>query len=291
MMDPMADNDHQPPPPAEPPPAEAAPPPAPVPVEQPAPPPAVRAPTEITPEQVRQFQEFQQFQELMRKAADDGLQPPATPPPPGFLQPWGPPPKQPSAPVRFLKALAGKIVTGIIVVLLLVVGGYLAIDYFFGADEEQGPASETGGRGPQGNRIYSTNPYEAVRQIYDYIAQNRDGVKDTNLVCLKFTEDAAERFAGNLGYPDCEAAVIAVSEEVTDPDAYAESMPSASQEEVTGDIIRISSCEDNIRGGIEGGPPLGVFTATKIEGSVGGQWIISGHDTEPACELAPTTTP
>jgi hypothetical protein len=290
----MADNDHQPPPPAEPTPAEAAPPPAPVPAEEPvappAPPPAVRAPTEITPEQVRQFQEFQQFQELMRKAADDGLQPPATPPPPGLLQPWGPPPKQPSAPVRFLKALAGKIVTAVIVVALLALGGYFAIDYFFGKDNEDQSADKTGGQGPQGNIVFPRNPYEAVRQIYDFTAQNRDGVKDTNLVCLKFTEEARAQFAENLGYADCDAAVRGLSEEVTDPNAYAESMPSGTPDEITGTTIRISSCDDSYEG-IQGGPSLGLFTLTQIEGSVGGQWIISGHQTE-TCDpgLSPPTS-
>src|SRR5690242_3576735 len=73
-----------------------------------APPPAPRVPTDITPEQVRQFQEFQRFQELMREQAEKGLPPGA--PPPGFLQPWGQPPKQ-SLPKRLLKAAVGKIIT------------------------------------------------------------------------------------------------------------------------------------------------------------------------------------
>lgn len=321
MMDPMADNEHQPPAPAEGQPAGAAPgeqsvpppagpadlaaatppagtavpyqpaPPAvpPAPAAMPAaPPPAVRAPTEITPDQVRQFQEFQQFQELMRQQADQGFPPPATPPPPGFLQPWGPPPKKPSAPVRFLKALGGKIVTAVLVVALLALGGLWAIDQFFGKDNEDQSADKTGGQGPQGNIVFPRNPYEAVRQIYDFTAQNRDGVKDTNLVCLKFTEDARAQFAENLGYTNCDEAVRALSEEVTDPNAYAESMPSATQAEITGTTIRISSCEDSYEG-IQGGPPLGVFTLTQVEGSVGGQWIISGHQTE-TCDPSPSTS-
>lgn len=301
----MADNEHPQEPPAAPPPASEQPAqditpllPAPPPAapgglppalahDQGAPPPAVRAPTEVTPDQVRQFQEFQQFQELMRQQADQGFKSPTTPPPPGFLQPWGPPPKKPSAPVRFLKALGGKIVTAVLVAALLVLGGYFAIDYFFGKDNEDQSADKTGGQGPQGNIVFPRNPYEAVRQIYDFTAQNRDGVKDTNLVCLKFTEDARAQFAENLGYADCDEAVRALSEEVTDPNAYAESMPSASQDEITGTTILISSCDDSYEG-IQGGPSLGVFTLTQIEGSVGGQWIISGHRTE---TCTPTSSP
>src|SRR5262245_63695148 len=100
MMEPVADNEHQREQPPAFPPADPA-----------APPPALRQPTEITPEQVRQFQEFQRFQELMRTAADEGM-PPGNPPP-GLLQPWGPPPPKPSLPKRLLKAAVSKIVTGL----------------------------------------------------------------------------------------------------------------------------------------------------------------------------------
>lgn len=294
----MSDNEHPPPAPAhsaDEPPQQAPNPPAPIPVEQspPAPvepagpPPAVRAPTEVTPDQVRQFQEFQHFQELMRQQAEQGFEPPTTPPPPGFLQPWGPPPKQPSAPVRFLKALAGKIVTAVIVVALLALGGYFAIDYFFGQDNEDQSADKTGGGGTDTNIVFDRNPYEMVRKVYDYTAQNRDGVKDTNLVCLRFTEEARAQFAENMGYADCDAAIRALSEEVTDPNAYAESMPSATADEITETTVRISSCDDSYDG-IQGGPSLGAFTVSQIEGSKDGQWIISGHRTE---TCTPGSTP
>lgn len=294
----MADNEHPPPAPAGPPthsvdgpPQQAPNPPAPIPFEDPAPPPAVRAPTEVTPDQVRQFQEFQHFQELMRQQADQGFPPPATPPPPGSLQPWGPPPKRPSAPVRFIKALGGKIVTAVLVVALLGLGGLWAIDHFFGKDNEDQSADKTGGGGTDTNIVFDRNPYEMVRKVYDYTAQNRDGVKDTNLVCLRFTEEARAQFAENMGYTDCDAAIRALSEDVTDPNAYAESMPSATADDLTATTVRISSCEDSYEG-IQGGPSLGVFTVSQIEGSKDGQWIISGHQTE-TCDARgmPGTTP
>ncbi|MFC4853813.1 hypothetical protein [Actinophytocola glycyrrhizae] len=243
-----------------------------------APPPAVREPTDITPDQVRQFQEFQRFQELMREQAEKGL-PPGSPPP-GLLQPWGPPPPRESLPKRLLKSAVSKIVTGLVVLAILVLGGYLAIDYFFGENHDQLPASQTGGGKTRDNLILDTNPYETVRKIYHHIANGENGVPEQ--VCLRF-QDRGEEFAEDMGYADCTAAVRGLAGEVTDSNAYAESMPSYTTTEVPGEQIRISSCEDNIRGGIQGGPALGVFTVSKIAGSKGGQWIITGHQTEPAC--------
>lgn len=247
-----------------------------------APPPAVREPTDITPEQVRQFQEFQRFQELMRDQADKGF-PPADVPP-GFLQPWGPPPPKESFGKRLLKSAISKVVTGLVVLAILTLGAWLAIDHFLGEDRDQPPASQTGGGKTTDNLILDQNPYETVRKIYHHIANGENGVPEQ--VCLRF-QDRGQKFADDMGFPDCTAAVRGLAREVTDSNAYAESMPSYTTTKVPGEQIRISSCEDNVRGGIEGGPALGVFTVSKIEGSKGGQWIITDHATEPAC---PTTS-
>jgi hypothetical protein len=249
----------------------------------PAPPPALRSPTEITPDQVRQFQEFQRFQELMKDAAERGL-PPGTPPP-GLLQPWGPPPPKQSLPKRMLKAAIGKIITGLIFLALLVAAGYFAIDYFFGPDLDQPTASQTGGGKTEDNLILDTNPYETVRKIYHHIANGDRGVPEQ--VCLRF-EDRGKKFAADMGYSDCTEAVRGLAAQVTNADAYAESMPSYRSDSAPTDEIVISSCEDNIRGGIQGGPPLGVFTVKKIKKSEGGQWIITDHETEPPCTTTST---
>ena len=91
-----------------------------------APPPAVREPTEITPDQVRQFQEFQRFQELMREQAEKGF-PPGNPPP-GLLQPWGPPPPKESLGKRLLKSAISKIVTGLVVLAILIFSAFILYD-------------------------------------------------------------------------------------------------------------------------------------------------------------------
>ncbi len=271
MMDPVADNEQQREQPAGSPPADPA-----------APPPAVRPPTDITPDQVRQFQEFQRFQQLMRDSAEQG-----GPPPQGLLPPWTQPPPKPSLPKRMLKAAVGKIITGLVVLAILVVGGYLAIDYFFGEDHDQLPASQTGGGKTTDNLILDTNPYETVRKVYHHIANGTSGVPEQ--VCLRF-QDKGKQFAADMGYDNCTDAVHGLAAKVTDADAYAESMPSykTNFDPSTASEIRISSCDDNIRGGIQGGPPLGVFTVKKIQGSRAGQWIITGHENEPACTPPPT---
>jgi hypothetical protein len=272
MMDPVADNEHPREQPAAPPSADP-----------PAPPPAVRPPTEITPEQVRQFQEFQQFQELKRQQAEKGL-PPGTPPP-GALQPWGPPPPKESLPKRLLKATISKIVTGLVVLAILTLAAWFAIDYFLTPDLDQPPASETGGGKAETNLIYDTSPFETVRKIYHHIANGERGVPEQ--VCLRFT-DRGKKFADDMGYDNCTDAVHGLAAQVTDADAYAESMPSYSTTTAPTEEAQISSCADS-RGGIKGGPPLGRFTVEKIQGSKGGQWIITGHETESPCATVPTT--
>jgi len=289
----MADNEHQPPAPRDEPPGSV--PSAQPPAQPAAQPPALRAPTEITPEQVRQFQEFQQFQELMRQQAEQGL-PPGTPPPPGFLQPWGPPqppPKRPSAPKRFLKAMAGKIVTGVVVLLILVAAGYFAIDYFFGENRDQLPASQTGGGKAETNLIFETSPRSAVSKVYDDIAQG-----DAKSACSRFTDDARAQFTENMSqYGNTCGAIVTTIHEAVAADRmkseYANPWIPSSALPVGGDSVSVSSCAIEVNGG----PRLGLLTLSKIpksEAAGGGeaQWIVSAHAAEPvSCGGALSTTP
>jgi hypothetical protein len=246
-------------------------------------------PAGVDPETFRQFQEFQRFQELMREQAARGL-PPGTPPPPGFLQPWGQPPKQ-SLPKRLLKATLNKIGTVLLVLAVLAVlgiGGFFALAHFLSEDNSDHPvAHDTGGGKAKENLIYDTNPFETVRKVYHHIANGEKGVPEQ--VCLRF-QDGGAKFAADMGYDNCTAAVHGLAAKVTDADAYAESMPSykTTFDPNSATEITISSCADNIRGGIQGGPSLGVFTVKKIQGSRGGQWIIADHENEPTCAISPT---
>jgi hypothetical protein len=298
MMEPVADNEHPPPGPPGgaqyPPPAG---PPVPVPpepgdelsVRPPAEPvPASPPPPPIDPEAVRQFQQFQQFQELLRQQQEQGFQQ-GTPPPPGFLQPWGPPPKRRPAWQRALRTIAGKLVTAAVVALLLAGVGYFAIDYFFGGPPEQAPAHEIGGGKAEDNLIFETNPRIAVQRIYDDIAQG-----DPTSACGRFTEEARAQFADHLHqfggscvdivetiHADVEAARM--KNEYANPDNL-----SAVAFTPESETVSVSSCEL----GVQGGPPLGMLTLGKIAKSEGGQWIVTRHEAETgACAQTPTTTP
>lgn len=278
MMVPVADNEH--PREQEP----AAPPPA---VREPTDVPAVREPTDITPDQVRQFQEFQRFQELMRQQADEGFPPPATPP--THLQPWGPPPPPPpSLPKRLLKAAVGKLVTGLVVLLVLIAAGYFAIDYFFGENHDQLPASQTGGGKAETNLIYETTPANAVRKIYDDIAQG-----DWKYACGRFDDHARAEFTEHLSQygSTCKDIVLTIHEQVAADKMkaeYGDPWVPGSAVPLTGDTVAISSCDIEV----VGGPRLGLLTVSKIERSKGGQWIVSAHASEPEdCGGTVSTTP
>lgn len=294
MMEFVADNEHPPPgaPDAEPtPPAGLS-------AARPEPPgelsvrrPDVPATPPIDPEAVRQFQEFQQFQqfqELMRQQQEQGF-PQGTPPPPGSLQPWGPPPKQRPWWQRTLRSIAGKIATAVIVVLLLAGVGWFAIDYFLGGPPQQAPAHEIGGGKTEDTLLFETDPRNAVQKIYDDIAQG-----DPESACQRFTPDARAEFTDHLHRygASCEEIVQAIHTTVADarmkneyanPDKLTSVTLRPTDEPVT-----VSSCAL----GVTGGPPLGALTVSKIERSEGGQYIVTRHESEPAdCAGVPTAPP
>ncbi|WP_460397943.1 hypothetical protein [Actinophytocola sediminis] len=287
----MADNEHQVPgpqpgpPPAAPPPAQPA-----DPTEAPTPPrgelviPPPTAPAPIDERQVREFQQFQQFQELMRREKERGF-PQGEPPPPGFLQPWGPQPAKQNPVKRALNAIVGKIVTAVIVALLLIGAGYFAIDYFFGGPPSQPPASQIGGQKTKDRLLFEKNPRSAVRRVYENIAMG-----DQPGTCDRFTEDARAQFTA--AFPalgdSCESVVDGLKAQVTEgmKDEYANPWIPAAAAAPTGDTATVSSCEFDVTGG----PRLGRFTLGVIEGSLDGQWIVTGYEQE-NCQTDPSTPP
>jgi hypothetical protein len=253
-----------------------------VPAEDAAPPPATRPPTEITPEEIRKFQEFQRFQELMREQAEKGF-PPGNPPP-GLLQPWGQPPPKESFGKRLLKATISKIVTGLVVLAVLVIAGYLAVDYFFGENLDDHPkASEVGGGKATTNLIFETTPRNAVLKVYDDVAQG-----DAESACSRFTDDARDEFARNMAEygNSCAQIVMTIHNTIAAnkmKSEYANPWIPGSAVPPNGDTVAVSSCAMEVTGG----PRLGLLTLSKIPNSedAGGgdaQWIVSGHQAEPA---------
>jgi hypothetical protein len=253
----------------------------------------------IDEEQLRQFQQFQQFQDYLKfseaQRQSGGTLVPQQPQPPVPQQARQPattsgsqdlvptPPPKIKAP-RWLKRLGGKILGWIIV--LVVIGLALNWGYhrlFPSTANDNRPAAETGGGKYHTNHVYSKLPYEAVRIVYQNVANGQ--VLDA---CGRFDEPVQQKFATDLGFADCQQAILGLHKQVqvTAKNAYAESIPSSISEPIPGNTFVISSC----RFGIKGGPALGAFQVTKVED---GQWLITGHSTEPdPCPApSPTTSP
>jgi hypothetical protein len=244
-------------------------------------------------EQLRQFQQFQQFQdylkfsEAQREGGGELVSQPSAPHqnwlpqpsggPRGELVPAGSPRRK--APT-WLKRLGGKILGWIVALVIIGIALYWGYHKLFpsSADDNR-PAAETGGGTYHTNHVFSKQPYEAVRIVYQKIGQ---GLVDD--ACGRFDEATQQKFATDLGFGDCKLAVEGLAPQVNSKNAYAESMPSSISEPIPGNTFTISSC----RFGIHGGPALGAFTVTKVDG---GQWLITGHANEPNPCPSPSPSP
>ncbi|WP_158881356.1 hypothetical protein [Amycolatopsis anabasis] len=274
-------------------------------------------PQQLDPEQLRQFQQFQQFQEFLRfteaqkqggeltpaqaqqpvPGADPGQQAwlPAQPPPPG-----GPPQARPDtlpAPLprpkapRWLKRLGGKLLSALLLLIVLAIGGKLAYDHFFPSADENLPADIAGKGTYSATELLQPNPYRAVQLVYQQIAQNRP-----DLACGNFSKPTQQKFAVDMGYADCKQAVEQLSKLVTNKSEYAQSIPFTSSSQPPGDVVPISSCDYDIKGG----RPLGSFTVTRQHKDTSGgdvkgeQWLITGHEpgaSPCATPVSPSTPP
>ncbi|WP_024876364.1 hypothetical protein [Saccharomonospora piscinae] len=253
----------------------------------PAPPGTDLTPTGATPppdldaEQLRrfrEFQEFQQYQEFVRyQQAHGGAVSrttgadvvPAPPAAPGRRLPG------------WLRWLGKKVLGWLVFFLLLAIFATWLFNELFGADDDNSTeaAANMGGGQYHTEELLAKEPFEAVRKVYDAIAQE-DPATNRPLVseaCGHFDNDNGiqQRFAENTGgHADCRQAVIALHAQVTHVNDYAESIfprwydPSAP-------TVRIDSCDF----AVQGGPALGVFVVSEVEM---GQWLITGHEPGPA---------
>ncbi|MEV6909703.1 hypothetical protein [Amycolatopsis sp. NPDC051071] len=257
---------------------------------------------QLDEEQLRQFQQFQQFQDYLKftEAQSQGLapsqpaqpvtqhyggQPPAPPgPPPGELV-KAPRPRAP----RWLRRLGGKLVAWMIAILLIAIAGTIAYRQIFPSDDgktSQQVASEGGGTYKTNKILTSASPYEAVRSVYDGIAQHGAGQKSmVDFVCGRFEERTQQQFAIDVNAADCKDAVEKLHAEARGADDYAESISKRSGWP-PGNSVIVKSCDFTI----SGGPALGDFTVSLVND---GQWLITGHTPGPkACPPpSPTTTP
>jgi hypothetical protein len=247
-----------------------------------APPPAVRAPNEplpaprtpapepIDPEAVRQFQQFQQFQELMRQQGDLPTLPPSAKKPlwQRILQ---------RKLVRRLALLAILLATAPLWWNLLLAGIVNLATLAFGSEEAQKPASETGGGTYHTNRVLKDSPYEAVRQVYQRLADD-----DPPYACGVFDDRAAQQFAVNFGAADCPAAVHQLTARIDKSRPYKNTWADEQGLPLVVDGIElktppssvtsvdISSCEVTVS------PKLGRFTVSKVDNG----WLITAHRLE-----------
>lgn len=244
--------------------------------QQGGPPPALQPPHEpapLDPDQVRQFQQFQQFQELMRQQPAGAQLPLPVPGPP-------PPPKPPlwqkalrSKLFRRLAVLAVIVLTAPIWWSAVLTGIASLVTDVFGSHKDNRPASETGGGLYHTNHILKDNPYDAVRQVYERVADN-----SPDFACGVFSDEAAQQFAEHVNAPDCPNAIKMLNAQVDNApgsmNAYAEpDFHGKMGEKPSADSITISSCEL----GVTAGPRLGAFTVSRVDK---GQWLITGHRRE-----------
>ncbi len=253
-------------------------------------------------EQLRQFQQFQQFQDYLKfteaqkqglapavppaqPAAQQYAQPPAPPdPPPGELT-RSPRPRAP----RWLRRLGGKVIAWLIAILLIAIAGTIVYRQIFPSDDgktSEEIAAEGGGTYKTNKILTSASPYEAVRSVYDGIAQHGTGQRNmVDLVCGKFEERTQQQFAIDVNAKDCRDAVERLHAEVKPGgiNDYAESISKRSGWP-PGDTVVVKSCDFIITGG----PALGDFTVSQVEK---GQWLITGHTPGPkTCPLPPPST-
>jgi hypothetical protein len=247
----------------------------------------------VDPAELEQFRQFQQFQDYLRfTQAQQGTQP-APPPNSGIVQqysagrPTVPPPgalvpaerhRRPAP--KWLTWLGKKVIAWALAFVVLAVAGTWLYNHFFPNDAGKSSAqlAEEGGGTYHTNHILSTSPYEAVREVYDAVAQNL-----VPQACGRMDEPVQQKFAQDMGYTDCQVAVHELNRKVTSKNDYAESMPSYVSDPLPGDRFTISSC----RFGIRGGPALGAFTVQKVDKS---QWLITAHTNEPVPCPAPSPT-
>lgn len=241
-------------------------------------PPAVRPssePAPVDPELRRQFEEFQKFQQFqeLRRQQGDQVRPPVA---------WSPPapPAKPSVGRRILRSWPVRKLASLVVSLLVILLAlYFAFDYFFGKENQDAPASQTGGQSDTNRSQRRNQPDDIVRAVYWKIADN-----DAVVACVQFTDEAKRQFADNFGASSCEQAVAALHAQVTSAkDYYLPKFPPEWLRQANSGVtsVEISSCVLTV----SGGPELGWF---KVEETPQlGQWIITEHRWPETC---PRTT-
>lgn len=256
------------------------------------------SPPPIDQAELEQFRQFQQFQDYLRFTQTQQGNQPAPPAGAGQVQQYsgGQPPIPPGpshevvpaerrrrpAP-KWLTWLGKKVIAWVLAFVVLIVAGTWLYNHYFPSDKGEDTQTfvQHGGGKYHTNQSLPTDPFQAVRGIYDAIGKPDSPESKVDHVCLLMSNEAQLQFGRDLGYPDCASAVPALSSKVTDMNSYIYAVRPISSMLIESPMT-IHSCWYSV----QGGPVLGSFTLTKVEL---GQWLITGHSNDPAtCPASPT---
>ncbi|MFD0918492.1 hypothetical protein ACFQ16_01945 [Saccharopolyspora rosea] len=205
-----------------------------------------------------EFEEFQRFREWQRSQAGD-----ASPRPTATRtgKPWW---------KHLLGILRFKLVRRLLYLLLfLLLLPYLvnyAVRDVLGTGGSGGGDGTGGGAPPGSTTQLQTDPQDAVRSVYTYLASTPD------VACEMFDESGKAAFALAYGAPDCATAARRIHDQVTSQSYRTPEFPEDAIESTATEAV-VHGCR--IRAA--GGPPLGSF---KLERRPNGGWIITAYNAQ-----------
>ncbi|WP_263249880.1 hypothetical protein [Saccharopolyspora rosea] len=211
-----------------------------------------------------EFQEFQRFREWQRTQAEGG----ADPRPPRTAatrtkKPWW---------KHLLGILRFKLVRRLLYLLLFIILLPYLVNYavrdVLGTGGSGGGDGTGGGAPPGSTTQLQTDPQDAVRSVYTYLAST------PAIACEMFDESGKAAFALAYGAPDCATAARKIHDQVTSQSYRTPEFPEDAIETTATEAVahgcRIKSA---------GGPPLGSF---KLKRQANGGWIITAYN--PQCQ-------
>jgi hypothetical protein len=168
-----------------------------------------------------------------------------------------------------------RIVWLVVVALIAIFGIPLLIEHLFGSHNPTTPGSDL--PPPSKEQKVGQLPdgaHEAVYDVYMWVADN-----DSFDACNAFNSTTKADFVRAVGALDCQHAIDALHNQVSDPTDYGNpnlrDLPAPA-----GSTMTISSCDFTVTGG----PRLGTFTVTHVETG----WEITGYRAQQPC---PSTVP
>ncbi|MFC7341672.1 hypothetical protein [Saccharopolyspora griseoalba] len=197
-----------------------------------------------------EYQEFLEFKRFKEWQAANGGQPPKT-----EARPWW------KKALGLLRYKAIRRILYLLVALLLLNWAY---NHYFGSSDRADEADPVQAHRDHlhTNPIRQTKPMNAVRTVYDALAT------EPGTVCEKFTPQGRAGFARGNNAPDCQAAVNAITAQITEPMLFKNpNFTGAALDHAQQDDVTIRGCDTQVTGG----PNLGDF---ELHRQPTGGWVI-----------------